>query len=92
MGFSGVDGSEGHAGVSEHLWGALFPQQSGHETLGRYIEQCEQALTWVTVVICSYSHISLNPCQVKKMLEKETLPPCTSERSPKMIQEGYKER
>ncbi|XP_037616370.1 periphilin-1 isoform X2 [Sebastes umbrosus] len=30
----GVDGPEGHAGVSEHLWGALFPQQSGHETLG----------------------------------------------------------
>ncbi|XP_044041633.1 periphilin-1 isoform X2 [Siniperca chuatsi] len=30
----GVDGAEGHAGVSEHLWGALFPQQSGHDTLG----------------------------------------------------------
>ncbi|KAK2883123.1 periphilin-1 isoform X1 [Channa argus] len=29
-----VDGPDGHAGVSEHLWGALFPQQSGHETLG----------------------------------------------------------
>ncbi|XP_042367567.1 periphilin-1 isoform X1 [Plectropomus leopardus] len=29
-----VDGPEGHTGVSEHLWGALFPQQSGHETLG----------------------------------------------------------
>lgn len=31
----GVDGSEGHAGVSEHLWGALFPQQSGHDTLDK---------------------------------------------------------
>ncbi|XP_059181595.1 periphilin-1 isoform X2 [Centropristis striata] len=30
----GVDGPEGHAGASEPLWGALFPQQSGHETLG----------------------------------------------------------
>ncbi|XP_030576286.1 periphilin-1 isoform X2 [Archocentrus centrarchus] len=30
----GVDGPESHAGVSEHLWGALFPQQSGHDTLG----------------------------------------------------------
>uniref|UniRef100_A0A3Q2V2M1 Periphilin 1 n=1 Tax=Haplochromis burtoni TaxID=8153 RepID=A0A3Q2V2M1_HAPBU len=30
----GVDGPEGHTGVSEHLWGALFPQQSGHDTLG----------------------------------------------------------
>ncbi|XP_026182388.1 periphilin-1 isoform X5 [Mastacembelus armatus] len=29
-----TDGPEGHAGVSEHLWGALFPQQSGHDTLG----------------------------------------------------------
>ncbi|KAM9846045.1 periphilin-1 [Aulostomus maculatus] len=28
-----VDGpSEGHTSVSEHLWGALFPQQSGHDT------------------------------------------------------------
>ncbi|XP_034718848.1 periphilin-1 isoform X2 [Etheostoma cragini] len=31
----GVDGPEGHAGVSEHLWGALYPQQSGHETLDK---------------------------------------------------------
>lgn len=30
-----VDGPEGHAGVSEHLWGALFPQQSGHDTLDK---------------------------------------------------------
>ncbi|XP_047430826.1 periphilin-1 isoform X2 [Mugil cephalus] len=30
----GVDGPEGHAGVSEHHWGAHFPQQSGHDTLG----------------------------------------------------------
>ncbi|XP_012708814.2 periphilin-1 isoform X1 [Fundulus heteroclitus] len=28
-----LDAPEGHAGVSEHLWGALFPQ-SGHEPLG----------------------------------------------------------
>ncbi|XP_076732170.1 periphilin-1 isoform X5 [Maylandia zebra] len=31
----GVDGPEGHTGVSEHLWGALFPQQSGHDTLDK---------------------------------------------------------
>ncbi|XP_072233895.1 periphilin-1 isoform X1 [Leuresthes tenuis] len=31
----GVDGPESHAGVSEHLWGALFPQQSGHDTLDK---------------------------------------------------------
>ncbi|XP_017270352.1 periphilin-1 isoform X2 [Kryptolebias marmoratus] len=31
----GVDGPEAHAGVSEHLWGALFPQQSGHDTLDK---------------------------------------------------------
>ncbi|XP_029901402.1 periphilin-1 isoform X5 [Myripristis murdjan] len=30
-----VDGPEGHAGISEHLWGALFSQQSGHDTLGQ---------------------------------------------------------
>ncbi|CAK6949897.1 periphilin-1 isoform X2 [Scomber scombrus] len=30
-----MDGSEGHAGVSEHHWGALFPQQSGHDTLDK---------------------------------------------------------
>ncbi|XP_045927749.1 periphilin-1 isoform X3 [Micropterus dolomieu] len=30
-----VDGPEGHAGVSEHHWGALFPQQSGHDTLDK---------------------------------------------------------
>ncbi|KAM6961902.1 periphilin-1 isoform 2-T2 [Tautogolabrus adspersus] len=29
-----VDGPEGHVGVPEHLWGALFAQQSGHDTLG----------------------------------------------------------
>ncbi|XP_049422308.1 periphilin-1 isoform X2 [Epinephelus fuscoguttatus] len=40
----GVDGPEGHAGVSEHLWGALFPQQSGHETLG-YDESYSQSKT-----------------------------------------------
>ncbi|XP_029901399.1 periphilin-1 isoform X2 [Myripristis murdjan] len=31
----GVDGPEGHAGISEHLWGALFSQQSGHDTLDK---------------------------------------------------------
>ncbi|XP_028276831.1 periphilin-1 isoform X4 [Parambassis ranga] len=31
----GVDGPEGHAGVAEHLWGALFPQQSGHDSLDK---------------------------------------------------------
>ncbi|XP_056223280.1 periphilin-1 isoform X2 [Seriola aureovittata] len=30
----GVDAPEGHVGVSEHVWGGLFPQQSGHDTLG----------------------------------------------------------
>ncbi|XP_063761955.1 periphilin-1 isoform X1 [Eleginops maclovinus] len=30
-----VDGPEGHAGVAEHLWGALYPQQIGHETLDK---------------------------------------------------------
>ncbi|XP_022078263.1 periphilin-1 isoform X1 [Acanthochromis polyacanthus] len=29
-----VDGPEGHASVTEHLWGALYPQQSGHDTMG----------------------------------------------------------
>uniref|UniRef100_A0AAQ5ZAQ7 Periphilin-1 C-terminal domain-containing protein n=1 Tax=Amphiprion ocellaris TaxID=80972 RepID=A0AAQ5ZAQ7_AMPOC len=29
-----VDGPEGHASVTEHLWGALYPQQSGHDTVG----------------------------------------------------------
>ncbi|XP_041637054.1 periphilin-1 isoform X2 [Cheilinus undulatus] len=29
----GVDGPDGHAGVPEHLWGALFPQQSGHDNI-----------------------------------------------------------
>ncbi|XP_061570747.1 periphilin-1 isoform X3 [Cololabis saira] len=29
-----VDGPEGHTAVSEHLWGALFPQ-SGHDTLDK---------------------------------------------------------
>ncbi|XP_013889061.1 periphilin-1 isoform X2 [Austrofundulus limnaeus] len=31
----GVDGPEGHTGASEHLWGALFTQQSGHDTLDK---------------------------------------------------------
>ncbi|XP_050933504.1 periphilin-1 isoform X4 [Lates calcarifer] len=31
----GADGPDGHAGVSEHLWGPLFPQQSGHDTLDK---------------------------------------------------------
>ncbi|TMS03037.1 hypothetical protein E3U43_021017 [Larimichthys crocea] len=32
----GVDGPEGYAGVSEPpLWGALFPQQTGHDTLDK---------------------------------------------------------
>ncbi|XP_069565307.1 periphilin-1 isoform X2 [Brachyistius frenatus] len=30
-----VDGPEGHTGASEHLWGALFPQQSGHDSLDK---------------------------------------------------------
>lgn len=30
----GADGSEAHAGVAEHLWGAIFSQQSGHDTSG----------------------------------------------------------
>uniref|UniRef100_A0A096M9E2 Periphilin 1 n=1 Tax=Poecilia formosa TaxID=48698 RepID=A0A096M9E2_POEFO len=30
-----LDGPESHTGVSEHLWGALFPQ-SGHDVLGLY--------------------------------------------------------
>ncbi|XP_078138262.1 periphilin-1-like [Centroberyx gerrardi] len=30
-----VDGPEGLAGVSEHLWGALFPQQRGLDTLDK---------------------------------------------------------
>ncbi|KAF6732570.1 Periphilin-1 [Oryzias melastigma] len=30
-----VDGPEGHASLSEHLWGAMFPQQSGHDTLDK---------------------------------------------------------
>ncbi|CAJ1054966.1 periphilin-1 isoform X2 [Xyrichtys novacula] len=29
-----LDGPEGHSGVPEHHWGALFPQQSGHDTSG----------------------------------------------------------
>ncbi|KAM9705337.1 periphilin-1 isoform 2-T2 [Menidia menidia] len=39
----GVDGPESHTGASEHLWGALFPQQSGHDTLG-YEDPCAQNL------------------------------------------------
>lgn len=31
----GADGSDGHAGVTEHLWGSLFPQQSGHDSLDK---------------------------------------------------------
>ncbi|XP_033845276.1 periphilin-1 isoform X1 [Periophthalmus magnuspinnatus] len=30
-----MDSTEGHAGVSEYLWGALYTQQSGHETLDK---------------------------------------------------------
>ncbi|XP_076578599.1 periphilin-1 isoform X3 [Chaetodon auriga] len=30
-----VDGPDGHAGVSDHLWGALFPQQTGHDSLDK---------------------------------------------------------
>ncbi|XP_076009151.1 periphilin-1 [Genypterus blacodes] len=37
-----VDGPEGHAGISDHLWGALCPQQSGHDNLG-FEETCSQS-------------------------------------------------
>lgn len=47
-GFSGADGPEGHAAVSEHLWGALFPQ-SGPDGLGLYIQPYRHAQIWVTV-------------------------------------------
>lgn len=69
---SGVDGPEGHAGVAEHLWGALFPQQSGHDTLGLYIEPREQAWTWVTEswFSCS-SHVSLHAFHVWKMYSQD---------------------
>ncbi|XP_041833944.1 periphilin-1 isoform X3 [Melanotaenia boesemani] len=30
-----VDGPEGHTGLSEQLWGALYPQQSGPDTLDK---------------------------------------------------------
>ncbi|XP_055009501.1 periphilin-1 isoform X2 [Boleophthalmus pectinirostris] len=30
-----MDSTEGHAGLSEYLWGALYSQQSGHETLDK---------------------------------------------------------
>lgn len=59
IGFSGVDGTEGHAGVSEHLWGALFPQQSGHETLGLYTKPPEQAWTWVMISWSDVTHTSV---------------------------------
>ncbi|XP_041819452.1 periphilin-1 isoform X1 [Chelmon rostratus] len=39
-----VDGPDGHAGVSDHLWGALFPQQSGQDALG-YEETYSQKMT-----------------------------------------------
>ncbi|XP_016889834.1 periphilin-1 [Cynoglossus semilaevis] len=29
-----ADGPDGHTGVTDHLWGSLFAQQSGHDTLG----------------------------------------------------------
>lgn len=48
-GFSGADGPEGQEAVSEHLWGALFPQQSGPDGLGLYIQPCRHAQIWVTV-------------------------------------------
>ncbi|KAM6984804.1 periphilin-1 [Aplochiton taeniatus] len=31
----GVEGPEGHTAIPEHLWGALFTQQSGHDTLDK---------------------------------------------------------
>lgn len=53
-----MDGPEGHAGVSEHLWGSLFPQQSGHDTLGLYIEPWEKAGTWVTIAdLLFFTHL-----------------------------------
>uniref|UniRef100_A0A8C6SMW1 Periphilin 1 n=1 Tax=Neogobius melanostomus TaxID=47308 RepID=A0A8C6SMW1_9GOBI len=30
-----TDSTEGHAGLSEYVWGALYSQQSGHETLDK---------------------------------------------------------
>lgn len=48
MAFLGVDGPDGHAAVSEHLWGALFPHQSGPDGLGLYIQPYRHAQIWVT--------------------------------------------
>lgn len=67
IGFSGVDGPEGHASVSEHLWGAMFPQQSGHDTLGLYSEPLERASTWVTLSAASLSCRLEKDVKTKKM-------------------------
>lgn len=48
-GFSGADSPEGHAAVSEHLWGALLPQQSGPDGLSLYIQPYRHAQIWVAV-------------------------------------------
>ncbi|XP_019947807.2 periphilin-1 isoform X4 [Paralichthys olivaceus] len=31
----GADGPDGVVGVTEHLWGSLFPQQGGHDTMDK---------------------------------------------------------
>nr|XP_019947805.1 PREDICTED: periphilin-1-like isoform X2 [Paralichthys olivaceus] len=40
----GADGPDGVVGVTEHLWGSLFPQQGGHDTMG-YEETYSQSKT-----------------------------------------------
>lgn len=52
-GFSGADGPEGHAAGSEHLWGALFAQQSEPDGLGLYIQHYRRAQIWVPLSLAA---------------------------------------
>ncbi|XP_010788333.1 periphilin-1 isoform X2 [Notothenia coriiceps] len=63
----GVDVPEGHAGLAEPLWGALYPQQIGHETLGLYIKPFETSSDLGdNKQIFSSSLVSLHPCPVRR--------------------------
>lgn len=79
------DGADGHAGVTEHLWGALFSQQSGHDTIA-YEETYGQSKMTEKIPGLSregspHSAIStkeeINPPEVEK--EEPQVPPVTEE-------------
>ncbi|XP_058480926.1 periphilin-1 isoform X1 [Solea solea] len=94
-----ADGPEGHAGATEHLWGSLFTQQSGHDTLG-YEESYSQSKMADKIPGLSregspHSAVSIKEENHPPEAEKEELPVVASlveEESSQKPTESFQER